>query len=128
MVQDNDLLSDELRYFARRKPFSQWIRLPGNFKLTKSSSSKDLWMVRNLTKQDLIGCSSDASVSMQGESCSVLINGPWAGDRIDITLVSIHRQEHAPEEGSSWKDITVSVKELLEALATEDNDYGVFKF
>ncbi|KAJ3810749.1 hypothetical protein F5876DRAFT_76484 [Lentinula aff. lateritia] len=144
MVQDNDLLLDELRYFGRRKPFSQWIRLPGNFKLTKSSSSKDLWMVRNLTKQEyviptrpqsltqvvysLIGCSDDASVSMQGERCSVLINGPWAGDRIDITLVSIHRQEHAHEEGSSWKDITVSVKELLEALATEDDDYGVFKF
>ncbi|KAJ3893526.1 hypothetical protein GG344DRAFT_43116 [Lentinula edodes] len=140
IAQDDDLFH-ELQYFAHREPFSRWIMLPGNFKLTRSSS-KDRWMIRNLTKQEyaitrrrnltqivysLIGCSDDPSVSMQGERCSVLINGPWAGDRIDITLVSIHRKEHTPEERSSWKDITISVKELLEALAAEDND-GVFKF
>ncbi|KAJ3873915.1 hypothetical protein F5051DRAFT_109769 [Lentinula edodes] len=140
IAQDDDLFH-ELQYFAHREPFSRWIMLPGNFKLTRSSS-KDRWMIRNLTKQEyaitrrrsltqivysLIGCSDDPSVSMQGERCSVLINGPWAGDRIDITLVSIHRKEHTPEEQSSWKDITISVKELLEALAAEDND-GVFKF
>ncbi|KAF8823635.1 hypothetical protein F5879DRAFT_118700 [Lentinula edodes] len=140
IAQDDDLFH-ELQYFAHREPFSRWIMLPGNFKLTRSSS-KDRWMIRNLTKQEyaitrrrsltqivysLIGCSDDPSVSMQGERCSVLINGPWAGDRIDITLVSIHRKEHTPEERSSWKDITISVKELLEALAADDND-GVFKF
>ncbi|KAJ4464494.1 hypothetical protein C8R41DRAFT_926959 [Lentinula lateritia] len=145
IARDNYLFR-ELQYFAHREPFSQWIMLPGDFKPTRTSSSKDLWMVRNLTKQEyaiptrpqsltqivysLIGCSDDPSVSMQGERCSVLIDGPWAGDRIDITLVSMHRQEHAPEEESNWKDITISVKELLEALAAEDDDYSVgdFKF
>lgn len=54
-----------------------------------------------------------------------LINGKWAGHRIDITLASVHKQEH--EDDSNWKDITPHIKEFLEWLAKSGGDRK-FKF
>ncbi|KAJ3738174.1 hypothetical protein EV360DRAFT_90741 [Lentinula raphanica] len=78
----------------------------------------DRWMLRSLSKREyvtlawidnmeqviytLIGRSDDPSVDMHGGDW--LIEGPWAGDRIDITLVSTHEKERGDEE--DWKEIT----------------------
>ncbi|KAJ3797415.1 hypothetical protein GGU11DRAFT_877907 [Lentinula aff. detonsa] len=96
----------------------------------------DSWMVRNFSKREfvakssprnftqvvfsLIGRSDDPSISMfEGDW---LVDGAWAGDSIDITLASIHEQEHGNE--TDWKDITAEVKQKLEALAkTESQNF-----
>ncbi|KAJ3769550.1 hypothetical protein FB446DRAFT_706140 [Lentinula raphanica] len=65
----------------------------------------------------LIGRSDDPSVDMHGGDW--LIEGPWAGDRIDITLVSTHEKERGDEE--DWKEITAGVVSKLKALAVEDD-------
>ncbi|KAF8823600.1 hypothetical protein HHX47_DHR9000326 [Lentinula edodes] len=129
-IQANRILHKELLGYSQREPFSPWIWLWGDF--TPSRSPQDRWIVRNLTKQEyviktrsrnltqvlycLIGCSDDPSVSMRGGE--LLIHGAWAGDRIDITLVSFHKREHEDESG--WTDITAGVKKTLEELAARE--------
>ncbi|KAJ4477623.1 hypothetical protein C8R41DRAFT_904738 [Lentinula lateritia] len=129
-IQANRILYKELLGYSQREPFSPWIWLWGDF--TPSRSPQDRWIVRNLTKQEyviktrsrnltqvlycLIGCSDDPSVSMRGGE--LLIHGAWAGDRIDITLVSFHKREHEDESG--WTDITAGVKKTLEELAARE--------
>ncbi|KAJ3738173.1 hypothetical protein EV360DRAFT_90740 [Lentinula raphanica] len=66
----------------------------------------------------VIGRSDDPSVSMLGGDW--LIRGPWAGDRIDITLVSIHEQEHGNEK-EQWKDITDGVMQKLREVSDEED-------
>ncbi|GAW08642.1 hypothetical protein LENED_010713 [Lentinula edodes] len=136
-VQSNATLGRELGEFSRNKPFSDWICLKWkDFMLVRTEG--DYWMIRNFTKREftksnrrnltqalycLIGCSQDPSVSMPGGED--LINGKWAGHRIDITLASVHKQEY--EDYSNWKDITPHIKEFLEWLAKAGGDRK-FKF
>ncbi|KAJ3900515.1 hypothetical protein F5879DRAFT_1004532 [Lentinula edodes] len=131
-VQSNATLGRELGEFSRNKPFSDWICLKWkDFMLVRTEG--DYWMIRNFTKREftksnrrnltqalycLIGCSQDPSVSMPGGED--LINGKWAGHRIDITLASVHKQEY--EDYSNWKDITPHIKEFLEWLAKAGGD------
>ncbi|KAE9402983.1 hypothetical protein BT96DRAFT_973929 [Gymnopus androsaceus JB14] len=109
-------------------------------------SNGDRWMLRNLSKKEfviknrlkggmhgliqalytLISWSDDASISMQCEEevSDAIICGPWAGDRIDVTLRSVHDSE---KEGESWKDITVRVAGVVDGLSKSDYR-GKFKF
>ncbi|KAJ4487918.1 hypothetical protein J3R30DRAFT_865886 [Lentinula aciculospora] len=135
-VQNNSALRRDLMQFAYKKPFSRWILLEEEFtpviQNSKTGSPEDHWMVRSLDRQEyvtnfsarnlaqvlycLIGCSDDPSGCVAGGDA--LIEGAWAGDRIDITLASTHKQEYG--EALDWKDITVNIKTLLEEIATEE--------
>ncbi|KAJ3992033.1 hypothetical protein F5050DRAFT_1030446 [Lentinula boryana] len=133
-AQTNIRLLEELSRFQLDERINRWIWFdPGkDFRLDKPEG--DRWMVCNLSKREyviksrsrsltgtqvlfcLIGRSDDPSVAMSGGEW--LINGTWAGDRIDVTLISILKQEHGDE--SKWKDITVDVKLKVMTLADED--------
>ncbi|KAJ3785517.1 hypothetical protein GGU10DRAFT_387429 [Lentinula aff. detonsa] len=131
-AQTNIRLLEELSRFQSDERINRWIWFDRkDFRLGRPE--RDRWMVRNLSKREyviksrsrnltqvlfcLIGRSDDPSVAMSGGEW--LINGTWAGDRIDVTLVSIHKQEHGDE--SKWKDITVDVKLKVMTLADEDD-------
>ncbi|KAJ3712758.1 hypothetical protein DFJ43DRAFT_1228288 [Lentinula guzmanii] len=123
-------LYKELSKFDRR--FRPWLSFDWNRFLPREAEG-DSWMVRNFSKREfvamssshhlaqvvfsLIGCSDDPSISMIDGDW--LIEGPWAGNRIDITLASLHEQEHRDE--TDWKDITAEVKQRLEALAIAES-------
>ncbi|KAF9073890.1 hypothetical protein BDP27DRAFT_1318332 [Rhodocollybia butyracea] len=110
-----------------------------NFTLRHAPSTPrmDRWMLRNLTKKEfvirskegtsggllqvllsLISWSNDSSISMVCDEADAekLIRGPWAGDRIDVTLYSLHEQE----KNSDWKNVTDEVLKLVERLAEKD--------
>lgn len=88
---------------------------------------EDRWMLRNLSKQEfvlkskgsdpsslvqallsLICWSTDSDVSMNCDKsiAETLVRGPWAGDRIDVTLFSIHNEQQ--RNNGDWNDITAS--------------------
>ncbi|KAE9402986.1 hypothetical protein BT96DRAFT_973932 [Gymnopus androsaceus JB14] len=112
----------------------------------KPGMKDDRWMLRNLSKKEfvikaqltggvhgllqalytLITWSNDPGISMvcEEEVSEAIIRGPWAGDRIDVTLKSIHDFE---QEGESWEDITVRVAGVVDGLSESDN-WGKFKF
>ncbi|KAJ3993456.1 hypothetical protein F5050DRAFT_1846208 [Lentinula boryana] len=130
-AQANIRLLEELSRFHSDERINRWIWFDRkDFRLGRPEG--DRWMVRNLSKREyviksrsrnltqvlfcLIGRSDDPSVSMSGGEW--LINGTWAGDRIDVTLVSIHEQEHGDDP--KWKDITADVKLKVMTLADED--------
>ncbi|KAJ3717539.1 hypothetical protein C8R42DRAFT_181853 [Lentinula raphanica] len=132
-VRANMKLRKELERDAYTLHFGHWICFTWeNFILPKPEG--DRWMVRNLSKRQymtksskryltqmiycLIGRSDDPSVSMPGGDW--LIRGPWAGDRIDITLVSIHEEEHGNEK-DQWKDITDGVMQKLRDVSDEED-------
>ncbi|KAJ3821963.1 hypothetical protein F5880DRAFT_1661341 [Lentinula raphanica] len=81
----------------------------------------DRWMLRNLSKREYVTLAwidnmEQVIYTLIGDW---LIEGPWAGDRIDITLVSTHEKERGDEE--DWKEITAGVVSKLKALAVEDD-------
>ncbi|KAJ3820652.1 hypothetical protein EV361DRAFT_872460 [Lentinula raphanica] len=87
----------------------------------------DNWMIRNFTKREYVISVyhlTQMLYSLIGHFASGsptggwLAHGDWAGNRIDITLVSIHKRDHG--DGSDWKDITDGVKEKLRALFREE--------
>ncbi|KAJ3981491.1 hypothetical protein F5890DRAFT_1535318 [Lentinula detonsa] len=112
-------------------PFHYWLLFFWD-RFMPERTEGDSWVVRNFTKREivvksrsrhltsvlfsLIGCS-DKSLSMLGGDW--LVDGAWAGDSIDITLASIHEQEHGNE--TDWKDITAEVKQKLEILASKES-------
>ncbi|KAJ3763017.1 hypothetical protein EV360DRAFT_78796 [Lentinula raphanica] len=130
-VRSNSKLLDELRLARRNERFNRWIEIKRS-DFTVSRQNGDRWMIRNLSKREyvtllrarnltqvlytLIGRSNDPAVYMCGGSW--LIKGSWAGDRIDLTVVSVHNQEYSDE--AEWKDITGRVIERLEKLAFDD--------
>ncbi|KAJ3753310.1 hypothetical protein EV360DRAFT_87907 [Lentinula raphanica] len=131
-VEANKKLRKELKRGARTSRFRHWICFTWeNFILPKPEG--DRWMVRNLSKREymtrsnkrhltqmiycVIGRSDDPTVSMAGGEW--LIRGPWAGDRIDITLVSIHEEEHGNEK-DQWKDITADVMQKLREIEDKE--------
>ncbi|KAH7868920.1 uncharacterized protein C8R40DRAFT_1132690 [Lentinula edodes] len=135
-VQSNRALRNELRQYSYREVFSRWIHLDlDDFLLARTEG--DRWMVRNFTKRQyviksnsrnlpqilycLIGCSQDPTISMEGSDSLLygIIEGKWAGDRVDITLASIHEKER--EDSSDWEEITTRVKAMLEELAEENS-------
>ncbi|KAF9075690.1 hypothetical protein BDP27DRAFT_1358335 [Rhodocollybia butyracea] len=108
-----------------------------------STSPSDCWMLRNLTKKEfviksqggttdgllqvllsLISWSNDSSLSTRFDETDAekLIRGPWAGDRIEATLHSLH--EHG--ENPDWKNITDEVLKFVERLAEKDLDEDSF--
>lgn len=112
-----------------------------DFKL-KLSSPEDCWMLRNVSKREfvikgkgkepcgleqalfsLVCWSSDPSISMScdDEIAEKLIQGAWAGDMIDVTVLSLHNEQEREIIGL-WKDITATVAEMLKALADEDDE------
>ncbi|KAF9073888.1 hypothetical protein BDP27DRAFT_1416955 [Rhodocollybia butyracea] len=107
----------------------------------QSTSPEDRWMLRNLTKKEfvikskggtsegftqvllsLISWSDDPSVSMVCDEADAeqLIRGPWAGDRIDVTLYSLHEQK----KNTGWKNVTDEVLKLVKRLAEEEDGMG----
>ncbi|KAF9073889.1 hypothetical protein BDP27DRAFT_1444825 [Rhodocollybia butyracea] len=116
----------------------QWFLLPLS-KFTCTSSTEDRWMLRNLTKKEfvikskgrassglvqalfsLISWSNARAISMACDDADAerMVRGPWAGDRIDVTLYSLHEHKNDP----GWKDITSEVLAFLERLAKNDNE------
>lgn len=108
---------------------------------------EDRWMLRNLSKQEfvlkskgsdpsslvqalrsLICWSTDPDVSMDCDQsiAETLVCGPWAGDRIDITLFSLHNEQQ--RNNGDWHDITARVAELLEKLASTERSGRGFQF
>ncbi|KAJ3773941.1 hypothetical protein FB446DRAFT_505305 [Lentinula raphanica] len=127
-------LWDILDHDSRFRP---WIWLHWrDFKVRKPEG--DRWMVRNLSKREyvtkassrdltqmiycLIGYSDDGDSAPRGSEW--LVHGVWAGDRIDITLVSVHQQEHGNE--LDWKDVTVGVKQQLREVVEEDGYRDIY--
>ncbi|KAJ3712759.1 hypothetical protein DFJ43DRAFT_1105879 [Lentinula guzmanii] len=128
-LRKNPSLYMQLMYLP--PPFRYWLSFFWEQFMPKRTEG-DSWVVRNFTKREfvaksrprhltsvlfsLIGCS-DKSLSMLGGDW--LVDGAWAGDSIDITLASIHEQEHGNE--TDWKDITAEVKQKLEILASKES-------
>ncbi|KAF9066094.1 hypothetical protein BDP27DRAFT_1331196 [Rhodocollybia butyracea] len=104
-----------------------------------TTEAEDRWMLRNLTKQEfvikskgttpsalaqalfsLISWSDDPSISMCCDDADAgrMVRGPWAGDRIDVTLYSLHEHKNDPD----WKDITKDVLVFLGRLAKGDDE------
>ncbi|KAF9066092.1 hypothetical protein BDP27DRAFT_1424231 [Rhodocollybia butyracea] len=100
------------------------------------TTPKDRWILRNLTKKEfviksegstssgltqalfsLICWSDDSSISMACDESDAerMIRGPWAGDRIDLTVYSLHEHKNNPD----WKDITNEVLAFLQRLAKD---------
>ncbi|KAJ3773938.1 hypothetical protein FB446DRAFT_702705 [Lentinula raphanica] len=105
------------RYFHLRHWI--WFHSP-DFKLRSKQNPGARWMVRNLSKREYVTKASsrdlvsliyylirhsDDGTPWPGDGW--LTRGPWAGDRIDLTFVSIHQQEYGNE--SDWKDVTARV-------------------
>ncbi|KAF9073887.1 hypothetical protein BDP27DRAFT_1360111 [Rhodocollybia butyracea] len=82
---------------------------------TCTSSTEDRWMLRNWTKKEfvikskgltsdgllqalfsLISWSNEPTISMACDKSDAerMIHGPWAGDRIDVTLYSLHQHKN----------------------------------
>ncbi|KAJ3712761.1 hypothetical protein DFJ43DRAFT_50582 [Lentinula guzmanii] len=137
----NISILDDKRVWNHRSLYRQLLNFPPRFRhwfsfewrqFIPNEAEGGSWMVRNFSKREfvakfsprnltqvvfsLIGRSDDPSISMfEGDW---LIDGAWTGDSIDITLASIHEQEH--EHETDWKDITAEVKQKLEALAKSE--------
>ncbi|KAJ3826596.1 hypothetical protein F5880DRAFT_1504527 [Lentinula raphanica] len=120
-VEDGRDLAKELLEFCNvdEKRFGFWIRFHWkDFKPHRQQG--DRWILRNFSKREyvtkgtsrdltqyiylLIGCGNPMPDPW-------LSNGRWAGDRLDVTLVSMHEQEYAND--SDWKDITTHVKKII---------------
>ncbi|KAJ3749487.1 hypothetical protein DFH05DRAFT_1540538 [Lentinula detonsa] len=138
----NISIFDDKRVWNHRSLYRQLLKFPPRFRhwfsfewsqFIPNEAEGGSWMVRNFSKREfvakfsprnltqvvfsLIGRSDDPSISMfEGDW---LVDGAWAGDSIDITLASIHEQEHGNE--TDWKDITAEVKQKLEALAETES-------
>ncbi|KAJ3758022.1 hypothetical protein EV360DRAFT_83454 [Lentinula raphanica] len=103
--------------------FGRWLSFDWR-EFMPNKEEGDNWMIRNFTKREyvisvrhltqmlysLTGFFSDAF----SEESEWYAHGDWAGDRIDITLTSMHKQEHGDE--SDWKDITEGIRKKLNAL------------
>ncbi|KAE9402987.1 hypothetical protein BT96DRAFT_1017232 [Gymnopus androsaceus JB14] len=131
-------------YIPRR--VSDWVSLEERCFVPKPKP-EDCWMLRNLSKKEfvikakhegrwhgliqalytLITWSNDPSISMacEDEVSEAIIRGPWAGDRIDVTLKSIHDSE---QEGQCWKNITARVAGVVDSLGQTDHWDNNFKF
>lgn len=119
-----------------------WVHLDHrNFTLAPRSRD-DQWMLRNLDKRQfviksdrcsshglpqalfsLIGWSEDDDIAMRCDDhiAYTITHGRWAGDRIDVTLSSLHDKEQGDDD-SDWEDITDEVVEFLESLAKSDRE------
>ncbi|KAJ3762670.1 hypothetical protein EV360DRAFT_66846 [Lentinula raphanica] len=124
-------------FYRRDIRFRRWIFFHSpDFKLRSEQNPGARWMVRNLSKREyvtkassrdlasliyyLIGRSDDGT-SWPGDGW--LTRGPWAGDRIDLTFVSIHREEHGNE--SDWTNVTARVKQELRRV-TDSEDHELY--
>ncbi|KAJ3712237.1 hypothetical protein C8R42DRAFT_323191 [Lentinula raphanica] len=129
-VRKNIKLKKELTELRNDPRFGHWIWFSlSDFELRRHEG--DRWMVRNFSKREyvtkahsrnlsqmiycLIGYSVDDWPTPKGSEW--LTDGPWAGDRIDLTVASIHRQEYGNE--LDWKDVTAGVKQELRERAYE---------
>lgn len=140
IFDDNDKRSKlafraEFDSLARIEGIFQWV-YPNESEFTSqcapSKSPEARWMIRNLSKREfvlksqgntprglvqvlfsLVSWSDEGSFCMPEANLAIgeLISGRWSGDRIDVTLLSVHEKE--PGNGSDWKDITLRVVDLL---------------
>ncbi|KAJ3772826.1 hypothetical protein FB446DRAFT_735259 [Lentinula raphanica] len=125
-------ISSGSSYFRELLPyhhdhFSPWLSfIWGEFMPTKAKGENRI--IRNLTKREYVTSPrylTQMLYSLIGhfagafpEDSSWLALGDWAGDRIDSTFISNHKQEHGEE--SDWKDITERVREKLRAVQQEE--------
>ncbi|KAF9073886.1 hypothetical protein BDP27DRAFT_1318325 [Rhodocollybia butyracea] len=89
----------------------QWFSLQLSHFTCKSSRKEDRWMLRNLTKKELVikskgrtsrglmqalfllSCWSNDYSFMRCDGADA-VRGSWAGDRADVTLYSLHELQH----------------------------------
>ncbi|KAF9066095.1 hypothetical protein BDP27DRAFT_1331198 [Rhodocollybia butyracea] len=57
------------------------------------------------------------------EDAERMVHGPWAGDKFDVTLYSLHEHKNDP----AWRDITNDVLVFLKRLAKK-NHYDSKRF
>ncbi|KAJ3729743.1 hypothetical protein EV361DRAFT_868916 [Lentinula raphanica] len=130
-VRTNSKLRGELLNANRNEQCMRWISINRDNCVLKRQDG-DFWMLRNLSQREYVllphSRVSKVSVtqvlySLVGESeysyCSYSDGdeGKWAGDRIDLTVLSIHQQEHGND--AKWMDITFYIIQQLEELAYE---------
>ncbi|KAF9066093.1 hypothetical protein BDP27DRAFT_1424232 [Rhodocollybia butyracea] len=139
---EDEFLTDYLVYTDIPEAY-RWsnLRFTGfTLRCAPSTSPENRWMLRNLTKKEyvirstagissdsgltqalfsLICWSDDSSISMECDDADRerMIRGPWAGDRIDLTVDSLHDHKN----DSAWRDITKDVLVFLEKLAKSDD-------
>ncbi|KAJ3838185.1 hypothetical protein F5878DRAFT_182198 [Lentinula raphanica] len=129
-VQTNSNLRRELLDANHNTQLKPWISFHWK-DFTPIQEHGDHWMLRNLLQREYVSLARPDNIMQALYTLTAtrtthsnlsmfagldwLAEGPWAGDRIDLTLVSIHRQEHG--DGGDWKDITPDVIQDLEALA-----------
>ncbi|KAJ3974905.1 hypothetical protein EV361DRAFT_865797 [Lentinula raphanica] len=141
VVEPRNELDKELLAFCDldEKRFKHWIWYNWRDFKPRPRKKGDRWIVRNFTKREYVTKATTKNLtqvvySLIGWATSestdrddFLSRGRWAGDRMDITLVSTHKREHGKKSG--WKDITASVKGRLREFAYSElteKDYSSF--
>ncbi|KAJ3821520.1 hypothetical protein F5880DRAFT_815488 [Lentinula raphanica] len=122
-VRTNPKLHDELLTATGNERHMDWISITRK-DCVLQRQHEDSWMLRNLSKREYV-ILPDSGYIMQflynlvgvTEYSFTGTKGTWAGDRIDLTVDSTHRQEHG--EAADWMDITSRVAQELESLEGE---------
>ncbi|KAJ3817211.1 hypothetical protein F5880DRAFT_102425 [Lentinula raphanica] len=132
-VQTNSTLRRELKKANRNAQCMPWISVNREDCVLKLQDG-DSWMLRNLSKRVYVTLPNSERKIAQVLHCLVGHsqysyflhskegNGNWAGDRIEVTVVSVHRREHGDD--INWVDITLGVKKHLQRLARDEDDYS----
>ncbi|KAJ3823319.1 hypothetical protein F5880DRAFT_1612991 [Lentinula raphanica] len=84
----------------------------------------DHWVLRNLTKREYVTLHQSRNIMqvlfiLVGASEYSCFSINWTGDRIDLTVVSIHQQEHG--DNANWRDVTLGVIRRLKDQAVRDD-------
>ncbi|KAJ3726843.1 hypothetical protein FB446DRAFT_735265 [Lentinula raphanica] len=101
-----------------------------------SKAKGDNWLIRNYTKRQYVitlpSHFTQMLYSLIGHFASGsprggwLEHGDWAGNKIDIALASMHKQEYGDD--SDWKDITDGIRKKLRSLCREEGYENRFQF